>query len=190
VSSLMLLDLNAAFDTVDHKLLDTVLSSRFCVHDVALNWFRSYLSDCHQTFRFFGKASAEYPVDCSVPQGSVLGPIGFISYTEDVADVIHRHDVQSHFYADDMQLYVSCHPDNINDVRLQLTACAADVSKWCASGRLQMNSDKTEIVWFGSYTRTAGKTGRSCLLASDRRRSRQFNQRPLLAFSACCSTLN
>jgi hypothetical protein len=164
VSSLMLLDLSAAFDTVDHKLLLTVLASRFCVHDVALNWFRSYLSDRHQTFHFSGKASAEYPVDCSVPQGSVLGPIGFISYTEDVADVIHRHDVQSHFYADDMQLYVSCHPDNINDVRLQLSACAADVSKWCASRRLQMNSDKTEIVWFGSRAQLAKLAVHDCSL--------------------------
>jgi hypothetical protein len=63
VSSLMLLDRSAAFDTVDHKLLLTILASRFCVHDVALNWFRSYLSDRHQAFHFSGKASAEYPVD-------------------------------------------------------------------------------------------------------------------------------
>ena len=104
VSLLMLLDLSAAFDTVDHQLLLTVLASRFRVHDVALNWFRSYLSDRHQTFHFSGKASANYSVDCSVPQGSVLGPIGFISYTEDFVDVINRHDVGSHFYADDMQL--------------------------------------------------------------------------------------
>jgi hypothetical protein len=155
VSPLMLLGISAAFNTVDHKLLLTVLASRFCVHDVALNWFRSYLSDRYHTFHFSGKSSAAYSVDCSVPQGSVLGPIGFISYTEDVADVIHRHDVQSHFYADDMQLYVSCHPDNINDVRLQLSTCAADVSKWCASRRLLMNSDKTEIVWFGSRAQLA-----------------------------------
>jgi hypothetical protein len=149
---------------VNHKLLLTVLASRFCVHDVALNWFRSYLSDRHQTFNFSGKASAEYSVDCSVPQGSVLGPIGFISYTEDVADVIHHHDVQSHFYADDMQLYVSCHPDNINDVRLQLSACAADVSKWCASRRLQMNSDKTESVWCGSCAQLAKLAVHDCSL--------------------------
>ena len=149
MSLLMLLDLSAAFDTVDHQLFLTVLASRFRVHDVALNWFRSYLSDRHQTFHFSGKASANYSVDCSVPQGSFLDPIGFISYTEDVVDVINRHDVRSHFYADDMQLYASCHPDDISDVRHQLSACAADVSKWCASRRLQMNSDKTEIVWLG-----------------------------------------
>jgi Reverse transcriptase (RNA-dependent DNA polymerase) len=162
VSLLMLLDLSAALDTVDHQLLLTVLASRFCVHDVALNWFRSYLSDRHQTFHFSSRASTNYSVDCSVPQGSVLGPIGFISYTEDFVDVINRHDVRSHFYADDMQLYASCHPDNISDVRLQLSVCAADVSKWCASRRLQMNSDKTEIVWFGSRTQWVKLAVHSC----------------------------
>ena len=161
---LMLLDVSAAFDTVDHQLLLTVLASRFCVQDVALNWFRSYLSDRHQTFHFSGKASANYSVDCSVPQGSVLGPIGFISYTEDVVDVINSHDVRSHFYADDMQLYASCHPDNISDVRLHLSACGADVSRWFASRRLQMNSDKTEIVWLGSRAQLAKLAVHDCSL--------------------------
>jgi hypothetical protein len=63
-----------------------------------------------------------------------------------------------------MQLYVSCHPDNINDVRLQLSACAADVSKWCASRHLQMNSDETEIVWFGSRAQLAKLAVHDCSL--------------------------
>jgi hypothetical protein len=61
-----------------------------------------------------------------------------------------------------MQLYVSCHPDHINDVRLQLSACAADVLKWCACRRLQMNSDKTEIVWFGSRAQLAKLAVHDC----------------------------
>ena len=84
-----------------------VLDRRFCVQGEALKWFRSYLSDRRQSFHHSGEASANYPVGCSVPQGSVLGPIGFISYIEDVVDVINHHDVRSHFYADDMQLYAS-----------------------------------------------------------------------------------
>jgi hypothetical protein len=63
-------------------------------------------------------------------QGFVLGPTGFIAYahTEDAADIINRNGVWSHFYADDMQLYTSCHPDNISDMRsnfrlVPLTSC-------------------------------------------------------------------
>jgi hypothetical protein len=63
-----------------------------------------------------------------------------------------------------MQLYASCHPDNISDVRLQLSACAANVSKWCASHRQQMNSDKNEIVWFGSRTQLAKLAVHDCSL--------------------------
>ena len=62
-------------------------------------------NDRRQSFHHSGKAPANYPVDCSVPQGSILGPIEFIAYIEDVVDVINHHEVRSHFYADDMQLY-------------------------------------------------------------------------------------
>lgn len=155
VSVLVLLDLSSAFDTVDHQTLLLVLDRRFRVQDEALSWFRSYLSDRRQSFHHSGEASANYPVDCSVPQGSVLGPIGFISYIEDVVDVINRHEVQSHFYADDMQLYASCSPATIDNVRFQLSTCVADVAQWCESRRLRLNSDKTEVIWFGSHATLA-----------------------------------
>ena len=106
----------------------------------------SYLSHRHQTFHFSGKASANYSVDRIVPQGSVLAPSLVSSQTPKTLSTSSTVMMCGHFYADDMQLYASCHLDNFSDVRLQLPACAADVSQWCASRRLQMNSDKTEIV--------------------------------------------
>ena len=143
-------DLSSAFDTVDHQTLLSVLERRFNVQSGALNWFRSYLSDRRQSFHHSGGASANYPVDCSVPQGSVLDPIEFVAYIEDVVDIINHHEARSHFYADDMQLYASCSSATIDNVRLQLSTCVADVARWCESRRLRMNSDKTEVVWFGS----------------------------------------
>ena len=150
ISLLVLLDLSSAFDTVDHQKLLSVLERRFTVQSGALNWFRSYLSDRRQSFHHSGEASANYPVDCSEPQGSVLGPIEFIAYIEDVVEVSNHREARSHFYADDMQLYASCSPATIDIVRLQLSTCVADVARWCDSRRLRMNSDKTEVVWFGS----------------------------------------
>jgi len=79
-------------------------------------------------------------------------------------DVINHCEVRSHFYADDMQLYASCSPATIDNVRLQLSTCAADVAKWCESRRLHMNSDKTEVIWFGSHANLARSSAHNCSL--------------------------
>jgi len=84
VSALVLLDLSSAFDTVDHGSLLTVLDDRFAVTGPALDWFRSYLSEQTQTIIVGGTESQTVSMDCNVPQGSVLGPLEFISYTDEV----------------------------------------------------------------------------------------------------------
>ena len=108
VSALCLLDLTAAFDTVDHYLLMLRLECQFGLRSVVLQWFSSYLSD--RTFQvvFGGSTSYVVFIVCSVPQGSVLGPRLFILYTADLADVAAAHAVNIHSYADDTQLYLQC----------------------------------------------------------------------------------
>ena len=150
VSVLVLLDLSSAFDTVDHEILLSLLTQRFCVRDTAYDWCRSYLSSRIQSFNFADQQTGPYPLDCSVPQGSVLGPLKFIAYTENGVDVIKHHDVNVHLYADDTQLYDCCYPHNIAKTRQRMSHCTADFSAWCASHRLQLNADKTEVIWVGS----------------------------------------
>ena len=143
----MLLDLSSAFDTVDHATLLSVLRTRFGVDGAALTWFESNLSDRFQTFQVSGAMSVPVAVDCSVPQGSVLGPVKFISYTEDVISVFKKHGVRHHLYADDKQFYVDV---PISNIATTLQDCVSDVSGWCSSRRLQLNSEKTELIWFGT----------------------------------------
>ena len=88
VSVLDLLDLSSAFDSVDHNILLDALEKRFGVTGSALDWYRSYLCDRTQTFRVRSDKSTTFVVDCSVPQGSVLGPLKFVVYTEDLPAVI------------------------------------------------------------------------------------------------------
>jgi len=84
----MTIDLSAAFDTVDHSTLLSVLSRRFGVANTSLEWCSSYLSKRTQTYHVKAQQSDPYTTDCSVPQGSVLGPMKFVSYTEDSADLV------------------------------------------------------------------------------------------------------
>ena len=104
VTCLVLLDLTAAFDTVDHDILLEVLGHRFSVDGPALAWFHSYLSDRAQVFVVSHETSRTFDVRNSVPQGSVLGPVEFISYSEDVVSVFHNHQLAYHLFADDKQL--------------------------------------------------------------------------------------
>ena len=65
-----------------------------------------------------------YQVDCSVPQGSGLGPLGFVAYTDDITDAIEQHDVSPHLYADDTQLLAK--PEDGPAMRQQIGSCVTD----------------------------------------------------------------
>jgi len=151
-SVLVLLDLSAAFDTVDHNTLLQVLDRRFGVTGTALNWFGSYLSGRTQTFQVASQLSGLHPVDCSVPQGSVLGPQEFIAYTENLECLIDRHCLGRHLYADDTQLIDGVRTVDISSSVRRLQQCIGEIHRhrWCASRRLQLNPSKTEVIWFGT----------------------------------------
>jgi len=103
-----MLDLTSAFDTVDHQILLDVLYQRFAVNDLALDWFRSYLSNRSYTVhlnRLNSVVSETVVVDCGVAQGSSLGPKTFIAYREEMNGIFAQHDVSHHCFADDTQAY-------------------------------------------------------------------------------------
>jgi len=128
VTALMLLDLSSAFDTVNHCTLLTVLHRRFGIRESAMDWFSSYLRDRTQTFCANGGMSGPIPVTCSVPQGSVLGPVLFISYTDDATLIFDSHRVNHHRYADDKQVYVSVPVNSVSLARQILERCISDIS--------------------------------------------------------------
>ena len=80
------------------------------------------------SYSYAGVSTTASALDCSVPQGSALGPLKFICYTKDVSNVFRRHGVKFHLFADDKQVYVSGHVSDVNAILQQLSDCAADIA--------------------------------------------------------------
>ena len=130
----------------------------------ALNWFKSYLTDRTQIYTHAGSQTPSYTtaINCSVPQGSVFGPLGFASFAEDVADLMDRHNVQFHLYADDTQFLDCCRSTDTVSLRARLSSCASDIELWCRSRRVQLNASKTDAIWFGSKPNLAKLSCTDC----------------------------
>ena len=148
MSVLILLDLSAAFDTIDHGLLLSRLADRFCINGTALAWFKSYLSDRVQVVKASGCFSPEASINFGVPQGSILGPLLFSLYTAPVSDIASRNGLCVHLYADDTQLYVTL--DNTNRYVATIENCICEIKDWMTANFLRLNSDKTEVLLIGT----------------------------------------
>jgi len=103
VGALTLLDLSAAFDTVDHSVLTNVMRKRFGVSGNVLGWVEEYMRDRSQAVHVNSNKSASTTLKFGVPQGSVpAGPKIFIDYAEDVSEIFSQHDLSQHLFADDI----------------------------------------------------------------------------------------
>lgn len=147
-SVLVLLDLSAAFDTIDHNLLLQRLECEAGIRGTALCWFKSYLSDRYQFVNVNQQSSACSKVNYGVPQGSVLGPILFILYMLPLGEIIKSHNINFHCYADDTQLYLSMKPTETEPLE-RLSACIRDIKTWMTQNYLLLNQDKTEVIVLG-----------------------------------------
>ena len=109
---MVLFDLSAAFDTIDHDILLYRLKHVFGIQGTVLAWFRSYLTKRFQIVLTEGTHSDRIELCCGVPQSSVLKPVLFILYTQPLTSVILKHPVSHMLYADDMQVYKSLDLDD------------------------------------------------------------------------------
>ena len=151
VTGMILLDLSAAFDTVNHTVLINTLIS-LGVNGKALQWFKSYLTLHSQGVRINGCLSDFLPLQCGVPQGSVGGPTMFMLYLTGLRNIFLQHSLSYHIYADDIQIYTSFKP-NRNDAASaihNLERCVDDVHIWLNSHSLKLNLAKCEFIMYGS----------------------------------------
>uniref|UniRef100_A0A3Q2ZS88 Reverse transcriptase domain-containing protein n=1 Tax=Kryptolebias marmoratus TaxID=37003 RepID=A0A3Q2ZS88_KRYMA len=146
---LVLLDLSAAFDTVDHRILFSRLEQWVGIGHIALDWFKSYLAKRTFCVCLDGHRSSSVPLSCGVPQGSVLGPLLFLLYLLPLGSIFRKYGIAFHCYADDTQIYVPLRKADSTSFR-SLFLCLEDLKAWMALNFLKLNEDKTEVVFFGS----------------------------------------
>ena len=154
VACLILLDLSAAFDTIDHNTLLGRLETRFAVTGTALNCLRSYLTNRTQAVAvgdplLKGSRSAFVLLKSGILQGSVLGPILFTIYTAPIGDICRNNHIEFHLYADNTQIYLSFKPSISNsksDCIARIEKCINEINIWMTQNLLKLNSDKTEFI--------------------------------------------
>ena len=147
-----MLDLSAAFDTLDHDILLSQLCNVYGITGDALDWFRSYLTGRIQRVVIEDAVSVDQELGFRVPQGSVLGQKIYCMYVKPVSDTIQRHGLSHHSYADDTQLYMIMDNSNNNwrDGLARFQLCVSEIREWMNQNMLMLNDDKTELIVFTS----------------------------------------
>ena len=146
---LIVLDMSAAFDTVDHDILLDRLESKFGIKYMVKSWFSTYLRDRVTKVSIDGDFSDNHIMRYSLPRGSIIGPHGFILYTSPVGNInISYSNISFHAYADDLQLYAEFDPRSEGDcerVLARLSPCIDVINEWMIRNTLRLNQDKTEF---------------------------------------------
>ena len=148
---LVLLDLSAAFDTIDCLILFDILKMYIGFDGNALKLIMSYFSDCTQRVQIDDGILSEFAsIVCRVPQGSVLGPLKFCVYMLPLSVILRLYKIGYHVYADDTQIYVSFKCDDPSQAHDKINVCISDIGRWMILNKLKINHAKTEFIVFRS----------------------------------------
>ena len=126
---LVMLDLSAAFDIIDHPILMERLQYSYGITGQALTWINSYLNNTGQSVNIGHIVSTEKILSFGVPQGSVLGPKTYCMFSKPIGQICKRHNMSYHCYADDSQPYIVIKLiDNWINIAIRMEACLSDIS--------------------------------------------------------------
>ena len=143
---MLFLDFSSAFDLVNHKLLLKKLEHQFNVKGTALKWFESYLENRTFQVKIDNKLSDCMEMHHGVPQGSVLGPVLFSSYTQELHCITESHGLNIHMFADDIQIYCTGDGEDLEKKKVDLKNCFDDIVRWSKGNYLKLNEEKTKFL--------------------------------------------
>ena len=149
LNGVVFIDLKKAFDTIDHEIILRKLSY-FGVVQATAKWFQSYLSNRTQRCNVVnGNLSTASTVTCGVPQGSILGPLLFLMYINDLPNCLRV--VAPRTFADDTSKTLSA--KTVGDLKLAVTSELNNLTCWLRANKLTLNVAKTELMIIGSRQR-------------------------------------
>ena len=143
-----MLDLSAAFDTVDRQILLSHLNSVFGIQSAALQWFQSYLSDRYQSTSVNNIIFFTITAHVQCASGLSTWALLFVLYITPLSDIIANHSVNHHLFVDDTQLQKSAPLSEVTNLTKELSACTDDIKTWMTKNQLKLKDDKTEALLF------------------------------------------
>ena len=146
VTAAVYLDFSRAFDSVNYELLLLKLED-MGISNMLVRWIRGYLRNRQMCTKFNGRVSPIKTLACGVPQGSVIGPILFLCYINDIVNIATAHNVRAILYADDTVIFNASNDMSILQQKLQETLNA--ISVWCNNNRIKLNVSKTRSCFYG-----------------------------------------
>ena len=182
VVGLVALDLRKAFDTVDHNIMLSKLHY-YGVTNTEYDWFKSYLEDRYQICSIFNNMSDSQKITCGVPQGSILGPLMFILYVNDMPKCFSKCNVN--IYADDTMFYIS--NENVEIVNNILQSELQLVYKWLCCNKLSLHIGKTSTMLVCSRQKRAHLIKTDLNLKLDGSDIEQTNSLKYLGLSIDCN---
>ena len=146
LNGVVFIDIRKAFDSINHNILLRKMKEQFGISNIELKLFESYLSDREQVSFVNGAMSAPKRIVCGVPQGSILGPLLFLLYINDLPDCLEKSTPC--LYADDSQIFSSA--KDCVELNANLNHDLNNVSRWLVKNKLQHHSTKTKLMYVGS----------------------------------------